>query len=209
MKGFIFDLDGVICSTDEYHYEAWKVLAKKLGVSFSRMDNNRQRGVSRMESLEVLLEKSEKLFTEDEKVTLADYKNKIYQSLLNNMGEKDLSYEVKDTLDRLREKGYKLAIGSSSRNAKIILEKIGLDNYFDAVSDGNNITKSKPDPEVFIKAAEYMNIPCEQCYVVEDAKSGVEAAIAGGFKTIAVGDAIKYKIAEYNLNSFQELLKIV
>lgn len=162
-----------------------------------------------MESLEVLLEKSEKSFSLEDKVLFAEHKNEIYQSLLNNMGEKDLSSEVKDTLDLLREKGYKLAIGSSSKNAQIILEKIGLDNYFDAISDGNNITKSKPDPEVFVKAAEYINLPCAQCYVVEDAKSGIEAAIAGGFKTIAIGDAIKYKMAEYNINTFRELLKIV
>ena len=130
-KGIIFDLDGVICSTDEYHYQAWKKLADEIGaVGFNREDNARQRGVSRMESLEVVLEKAPRQYTQEEKVALAEHKNEMYRQLLANMSPADLSDEVKTTLDALRAKGLLLAIGSSSKNAPFILERIGLGHYF-------------------------------------------------------------------------------
>lgn len=145
-EGVIFDLDGVICHTDEYHYQAWKVLADKLGIYFDREINNRLRGVSRMASLEIVLERYEgEPLTDEQKAVYADEKNEIYKKLLGNMSEKDLTKEVADTLDGLRAKGLKLSIGSSSKNAPYILERIGLGGYFDAISDGNNITHSKPD----------------------------------------------------------------
>ena len=156
-EAVIFDLDGVIISTDEYHYQAWKALADELGVYFDRTINNRLRGVSRMESLDIVLERAKKEYTPAEKEAMAEKKNGIYKELLKNMSPKDLSDEVKDTLDTLRNRGYLLAIGSSSKNAPFILERIGLSGYFDAVSDGNNIQRSKPDPEVFVKAAEMLS----------------------------------------------------
>ena len=209
-QGIIFDLDGVICSTDEYHYQAWKALAEEIGaVGFGREDNARQRGVSRMESLEVVLEKAPQRYSQGEKEALADRKNRIYRQMLANMSPADLSPEVKGTLEVLRARGLLLAIGSSSKNAPFILERIGLGNYFDRISDGNNITHSKPHPEVFLLAAEYLGLPPSRCLVVEDAFSGIDAGIAGGFDTAGIGCAAAYDKATYKLRTFSELLTIV
>ena len=206
-KGIIFDLDGVICHTDKYHYQAWKKLADKLGIYFDEEINNRLRGVSRMESFEIILEKYDGEMTEEEKVRYASEKNDLYRELLKNMTTADLDPQVKETLDALRSRGLLLAIGSSSRNAGFILERVGLTGYFDAVSDGNNISRSKPDPEVFLKAAEYLNLQPQDCLVVEDAESGLEAAFGGHMDCAAIGDAVKCGRATYNLNTFSDLLE--
>ena len=208
-KAVIFDLDGVICSTDKYHYLAWKKMADSMGIYFDETINNRLRGVSRMESLEIILEQYDKELSQDEKQMLADRKNKMYVELLAQMTEKDLSLEVKETLDKLREKGLKLAIGSSSKNAKFILERLGLKDYFDAVSDGTNISKSKPDPEVFLKAAEFLHISPTECLVVEDAKAGIDAAKAGGFDSAGIGEAAVYGEVVHSMHSFSDLIGIV
>ena len=204
--GIIFDLDGVICSTDHYHYLAWKALADRLGIPFNETDNNRLRGVSRMESLNIVLEKSRVAYTEEEKVAMATEKNDAYRQLLHQMSPADLSGEVKATLDALRARGMKLAIGSSSKNTPFILERLGLGGYFDAVADGNCITHSKPDPEVFLKAAEMIGLSPDVCLVVEDAHAGVEAAVNGGFDCAAMGDAKDDPRARWHLASFGELL---
>ena len=208
-KGIIFDLDGVICHTDKYHYQAWKKLADKLGIYFDQEINNRLRGVSRMESFEIILEKYDGEMTEEEKVRYASEKNDLYRELLKNMTTDDLDPQVKETLDTLRSRGLLLAIGSSSKNAGFILERLGLDGYFDAVSDGNNISRSKPDPEVFLKAAEYLDLQPQDCLVVEDAQSGLEAAIAGNMDCAAIGDAVKCNKANYNFETFSDLLLAV
>jgi beta-phosphoglucomutase len=208
-SAIIFDLDGVICHTDQYHYEAWKAIADKLNIHFDEKINNRLRGVSRMESLNIILENYDGVMSEEEKVMFAEEKNELYKDLLTNMSEKDLSEEVKNTLVELRNLGHKLAIGSSSKNAKYILNQIGLGNFFDAISDGNNITISKPDPEVFLKVAEYLNIRADKCLVVEDAVAGLDAAIAGGMDSCAIGDAVTSCKASYHLKSFSDLLKVV
>jgi len=205
-KGIIFDLDGVICSTDKYHYLAWKQLADRLNIYFDEIINNRLRGVSRMESLEIVLERSEKAYSDEEKSAFASEKNDAYRHLLCQMSASDLSEEVRSTLDALRAAGLKLAIGSSSKNTPFILERIGLGNYFDAVSDGNNIARSKPDPEVFLKAAGMLGLSPADCLVVEDAHAGVEAAINGGFDCAAIGDARDDVRAAFHLNSFSDLL---
>lgn len=207
-KGIIFDLDGVICSTDEYHYRAWKQLADRIGVPFDRTVNNRLRGVSRMESLEIILEKSPVAYSEAEKQAMAAEKNEIYRTLLAQMSPRDLSDEVRETLERLRAAGLRLAIGSSSKNTPLILGRIGLDNWFDAVSDGNNITRSKPDPEVFLKAAGMLQLSPADCLVVEDALSGAQAGHAGGFAVACVGDAADHGAGDYNLKTFWELLQV-
>jgi len=209
MKGIIFDLDGVIISTDEQHYQGWKALADRLEIPFDREVNNRFRGVSRMACMDIIEEISGRTFTQEEKVAHATWKNDYYRSLLGEMSPADLSAEVKSTLDALRAKGLKLAIGSSSKNAKFILERIGLADYFDAISDGTNIARSKPDPEVFLKAAEFLGLEPADCVVVEDAVAGVEAAHAGGMKAAAVGDAASKNCGDYILNSFCELLNIL
>ncbi len=208
MKGIIFDLDGVICHTDEYHYQAWKSLADRLGVYFDKEINNRLRGVSRMDSLDIILENSEKKYSEEEKIALATEKNEMYKKLLEKMSPADLSIEVKTTLKALRGRGYKLAIGSSSKNAKFILNRLGIIALFDAISDGNNITKSKPNPEVFIKASEFIQLPNYECAVVEDAFAGIDAAKEGGFMAVGIGDAAEYEKTDKALNAFADLLGI-
>jgi len=207
-QAIIFDLDGVICHTDKYHYMAWKMLADKLGIYFDEQVNNRLRGVSRMESLAIIFENYDGIITEEEKIRYADEKNEIYKKYLQEMTSKDLSVEVKDTLQTLRNKGMKLAIGSSSKNAKFILNQIELGSFFDAISDGNNIVKSKPDPEVFLKAAEFIHIDPADCLVVEDAVAGVEASILAGMDCAALGDAGQSNRATYSLNNFAQLLEV-
>lgn len=209
-KAVIFDLDGVICSTDEYHYKAWKQLADKLAIPFDRKVNERLRGVSRMESLDIVLEayRGPKL-SEEEKDTLANEKNTIYRASLADMSAKDLSTEVRETLEELRRRGLKLAIGSSSKNTKYILKQIGLEGFFDAVSDGTNIVKSKPDPEVFLKAAEYIGEKPKSCLVIEDAEAGIDAAVAGNFDSAGIGSASKCEKATYQLKRFGDILEII
>lgn len=208
MKAVIFDLDGVICFTDQYHYLAWKEMADEIGVYFDETINNRLRGVSRMDSLDIILEKSDKEYTREQKEALAAKKNAIYVKLLEQMSPADLSDEVKTTLDTLRAKGFKLAIGSSSKNTKMILKQIGLGDYFDAISDGTNIVNSKPDPEVFLKAAEFLSENPKDCLVVEDALAGIEAAVRGGFKSAGLGEAATHEKVTYPIETFGDLLKL-
>lgn len=208
-KGVIFDLDGVLCSTDEYHYRAWKKLADRLGIYFDRAINNRLRGVSRMESLEIVLERSDKHYTQEEKNRLADEKNETYKSFLASMSPSDVTDDVRETLTELKKRGVRIAIGSSSKNTKTILTRIGLLDEFDAISDGNNITKSKPDPEVFLKAAEYLSLPPHACLVVEDAESGIAAAKGGGFDAAGIGAAASSPRRDYAITHLSDLLQIV
>ena len=209
-NGVIFDLDGVICHTDMFHYRAWKSLADKLGIYFDEKINNRLRGVSRMESLEIILERYEGApLSGQEKINIAEEKNEVYKSLLMQMDESYLTADVKNTLESLRENGVKLAIGSSSKNAGLILGRIGLEGFFDAISDGNNIKLSKPHPEVFLIAADMISLPPHECLVIEDAWAGIEAAIAGGFDSAGMGDAARDDRATYKINEFSEMLPIV
>ena len=210
VKGLIFDLDGVIVFTDKFHYQAWKKMADQMGIYFDEEINNRLRGVSRMESLEIILERYEGTpLSAEDKQSMAEEKNNTYRELLKTMTPADVTGEVRDTLRELKQKGYKLAIGSSSKNARFILEKVELLDAFDAISDGNNITNSKPDPEVFIKASEYIGEKPEECIVVEDAYAGIDAAKAGGMLAAAIGDASSYDKADFVLNTFSDLLNIV
>lgn len=209
-EAVIFDLDGVICFTDEYHYLAWKAMADSIGVYFDRTINDRLRGVSRMDSLEIILERySGEPLSPKRKEALAQQKNDLYREYLARMSPADLSDEVKTTLDALRQKGLKLAIGSSSKNTPFILRQIGLEGYFDAVSDGNNITRSKPDPQVFVMAADMLGLPPAKCLVVEDAVSGAAGGHAGGMDVACLGAAAEAGVGEYNMASFRELLDAV
>lgn len=192
IKAVIFDLDGVIVSTDEFHYRAWQQLADEEGIPFDRHDNERLRGVSRMESLEIILEKSSRTYSADEKNALADRKNRYYRDLLKHLSPADLLPGVQSVLDQLRARGLKIAIGSSSKNAGPILQAIGLGAAFDVVVDGTHITNSKPDPEVFTLAGRQLGVPPAQCLVVEDANAGVDAGLAAGMPVLAVGSAIRH-----------------
>mgnify|MGYP002869864341 CR=1 FL=1 len=210
IKAVIFDLDGVICFTDHYHYLAWKAIADEYGIYFDELINNRLRGVSRRASFDIILERYEgRPFSEEEKEAICTRKNGIYREYLKEMSPADLSDEVRDTLKELKDSGLKLAVGSSSRNTRFILEKIGLDNFFTAVSDGNNISHSKPDPEVFLKAAEFIHEVPQDCLVVEDAEAGIDAACAGGFHSCGIGDASSYEKTEYPIRNFSQIKDIV
>ena len=204
----IFDLDGVICHTDAYHYQAWKQVADELGIYFDEVINNRLRGVSRMESFEIILERYDGMMSQEEKVAYTTKKNEVYKELLKNMSPADLSPEVKETLDGLRAKGLKLAIGSSSKNARFILGQLGLGEFFDAISDGNNITNSKPDPEVFLKAGEFLGEDPANCVVVEDAYAGIDAAKAAGMLAVGLGDAFGYEKTDVKIEHFAQLLDV-
>ena len=208
-KGIIFDLDGVICCTDQYHERAWREMAEESGIYFDPAVSNRLRGVSREESLEIILEHAGKVFSPEEKKKMAEKKNAIYIKLLDRMSLGDLEEDVRSTLEQLRNRGCLLAIGSSSKNTRKILDKIGLGNYFDAVCDGNEITHSKPDPEVFLKAAGKIGLAVSECLVVEDACAGISAASAGGFDSAGLGDAAKDKNVTWALNTFGDLKNIV
>ena len=198
IKGVIFDLDGVLVSTDEMHYQAWKRLAQELHITgFTREDNRRQRGVSRMASLEIVLEKADRTYSEEEKIELAERKNGYYLELLEEMDESSVLENVKDVLEKLKNGGLLLAVGSASKNAPVILEKTGLMPYFDKISCGLDTTKSKPDPEVFLVAAKKLGLPPEECLVVEDSAAGIEAAAAGGMKSLGVGPFSQSLHADY------------
>lgn len=209
MEAVIFDLDGVICFTDHYHYLAWRSIADELGIPFDEVRNNRLRGVSRMESLEIVLEPYPGSLTAEEKAALAERKNDRYKALLAQMSPADLPAEVKTVLEALRAKGYRLAIGSSSKNAPLILERLGLGGYFDAVADGNGITRSKPDPQVFLKAAALLGAAPRRCIVVEDAVAGAAAGHSAGMRVACLGDAALQGAGDWNLGSISELLAIV
>jgi beta-phosphoglucomutase len=189
----IFDLDGVIVSTDEYHFQAWKRLADEEDIPFSRKDNERLRGVSRMESLDILLEKSARTYSASEKRVMADRKNAYYRASLARLSPADILPGVMDVLTELKKRGIKIAVGSSSKNAESILNAIGLGDLFDVVADGTHISRSKPDPEVFALAGRRLGIPPEQCLVVEDAEAGVDAGLAAGMPVLAVGSAMSHR----------------
>lgn len=209
IKAVIFDLDGVICHTDRFHYQAWKALADQYGIYFDEEINNRLRGVSRMASLDIILERYEgdrSLLPLEE---MAEQKNRTYRNLLKQMTPADVAPEILETLEKLKKAGIKIAIGSSSKNTPLILEKIGLSQEFDAVSDGNNITKSKPDPEVFLKAAEYLDVPPQECMIVEDAEAGIQAGKNGNMATIGIGEAALCGKADFSVKDFRMIYDIV
>lgn len=163
-----------------------------------------------MASLDIVLEKYEgKPLSPARKAELAEKKNEYYRELLTTLTADDVSAEVRNTLAELKKRGIRIAIGSSSKNAKFILEQVGLMSEFDAISDGTNITHSKPDPEVFLKAAEFLGADPSNCMVVEDAEAGIDAAIAGGMHSAAIGDAVGCNKANYNLTGISDLLNIV
>lgn len=189
IKGCIFDLDGVIVDTAKYHYIAWKRLASEMGFDFTEKDNERLKGVSRTRSLEILLELGNKTVSEEEKLALAEKKNTWYVDYISKMDKSEILPGVEDFLKTLKENNIKIALGSASKNSMIILNNLGLTNYFDAIIDGNKVSKAKPDPEVFTLGAKEMGLSADQCVVFEDAQAGIEAAKAGNMKVIAVGSA--------------------
>lgn len=211
IKAVIFDLDGVIVSTDHYHYLAWKKLAYEYNIEFNEKINERLRGVSRSQSLEIILEKANRTFTDEEKNKMLEYKNKLYVEYIKTMTREDVDLEVLKIIDYLKNNNYKIAIGSSSKNTNTILKQICLINEFDAIIDGNMILKSKPDPEVFLKASSALNIIPSECLVVEDAIAGIDAATDAKMQTLAVGSAKNYSKAIYAMEklNLKQFIKII
>lgn len=187
IKACLFDLDGVIVDTAKYHYLAWKDLANKLGFEFTEEHNERLKGVSRMDSLEILLEIGDVTLTNDKKLAYATDKNELYRSYILKMEEDEILPGVKDFLEELQHKGIKIALGSASKNAGTILDRLHLQSYFDAVVDGTKVSKAKPDPEVFLLGAQLLGLKPHECIVFEDAEAGIEAAINAQMKCIGIG----------------------
>lgn len=205
VKGVIFDLDGVICSTDEFHYKAWKRICDERSIPFDRKVNNLLRGVSRKDSLEIILKEAGMNFSDEEKDRMLKEKNDIYVSELSSLSSDDIAPGFMDFLSLLKKKGIKTAVGSSSKNTKRILTHLGLINSFDAIADGTEITRSKPDPEVFLLAAQKIHTDPKDCAVIEDAEAGIKAAKAGGMLGIAIKDAKKSPLADIRADSFKEI----
>ena len=191
IKGVIFDLDGVIVSTDEYHCKSWFRLGEEYGIYFDRKINNRLRGLSRSESLEIFLETTTRSYSDSEKKLMESQKNQYYLELLNDLSSKDILPGVVETIGGLKSRAIKLAIGSSSKNCPLILERIGLSECFDACVDGNQVSCGKPNPEIFLKAAQMLGLSPLDCLVIEDGKPGIEAARAAGMKVVGVGRAVQ------------------
>lgn len=209
MKAFIFDMDGVLVHTDRFHYLAWKEIADARGIYFDEQINNRLRGLSREDSLEIILERyTGTPLSAADKAALCAAKNDVCRRYLSAMTPADVPDGVRETLTALRERGYRLAVGSSSKNAKLVLSHTGLIDAFDAISDGTNITRAKPDPEVFLKAAEFLGLSPTDCAVVEDAEAGIDAAKAGGFTAIGISDAARYSKTDHPIRVFSDLLAL-
>ncbi len=187
IKGLIFDLDGVIVDTAKYHYLAWKALALELNIPFTERDNEKLKGVSRRKSFEIILEIGNMVMSEEEKEKYCTKKNNIYLEYIDKLKEEEVLKGVKKFIADAREKGYKIALGSASKNAGLILSKLNLTGAFDAVIDGTKVEKAKPDPEVFLLGARALGVDKEACIVFEDAKAGVEAAHNGGMKAVGIG----------------------
>lgn len=185
--GFLFDLDGVIVDTAKYHYLAWKDLAEELSIPFTVQDNELLKGVSRMRSFEIILGLGNRTMSEADKVFYCTKKNEVYLSYIDKLTKEDVLPGAREFLVAAKKAGIGVALGSASKNAPRILSKLELTELFDAIMDGTVVSAAKPDPEVFVKGAEALQIPCSQCVVFEDAAAGIEAAHAGGMKAVGVG----------------------
>lgn len=206
IKGAIFDLDGVIVDTAKFHYLAWARLAKELGFEFSLQDNERLKGVSRIRSLEILLEIGDINVSETEKNVMAEKKNNWYIDYIKEMDESELLRGAKEYIMQLRNQGVKIALGSASKNAPMILENLKIMDLFDAVIDGNKVSKAKPDPEVFILGAHELGLFPADCVVFEDAEAGVEAAKRAKMKVVGIGEKEILKDADMVIAGLFELV---
>lgn len=206
IKGALFDLDGVIVDTAKYHYLAWKRLAGELGFEFTEEHNERLKGVSRMRSLEILLEVGGISCTEEEKLAMAEKKNNWYVEYIRKMDESEILNGAREYLLKLKGEGIKIALGSASKNAPMILENLGITHLFDAVIDGNKVSKAKPDPEVFLLGAKELGLKAADCVVYEDAEAGIEAARRAGMGTVGIGSRDILKEADMVVSGLYELL---
>jgi beta-phosphoglucomutase len=204
-KACIFDLDGVIVDTAKYHYLAWKRLADHLGIPFSEENNERLKGVSRMESLEIILELGNRSLSQSQKESYATQKNKWYIDYINKMTAAEILPGSVEFISELRKMKIKVAVGSASKNTPLILERVKIKNIFDAVADGNNVRKAKPDPEVFLTAAKMLEVENKDCIVFEDAVAGVQAALNAGMKCVGVGSSKVLTEANFIVSGLNEM----
>ena len=204
-KAFIFDLDGVIVDTAKYHFLAWKKLAGGIGIDFTQHQNEQLKGVSRVKSLEKILAWGNKTIDQAEFTRLMALKNTDYLTYIDKMDEQEILPDVTKTLDFLRNKNQHIALGSASKNARMILEKVNIHEKFDVIVDGNDVTKGKPDPEVFLKAAQHLKVSPEHCIVFEDAVAGIQAANNAGMISIGIGEKDILHEADYVFKDFTEI----
>jgi beta-phosphoglucomutase len=203
IKAFIFDLDGVLTDTAEYHYRAWKRLADEIDIPFSRHDNEALRGIPRRESLLAILK--EHTYTEVQLQEMMERKNNYYLELIQKVSPRDVLPGAQELLMQIRDAGLKSALGSASRNAHEVIERLGIANLLDAVADGNSVERQKPAPDLFLHAAAQLGTSPEECVVVEDAAAGVEAARAGGFHSIGLGPQERVGAADAVLPSLEKI----
>ena len=203
IKAFIFDLDGVLTDTSEYHFLAWERMADEEGIPFTREDNEKLRGVSRRASLELILK--DRSLPEDKMQELMDRKNRYYNEFIKNISEEDLLPGALSILEELRSRQFRLALASASKNAPQVVEGLGIAPYFDAIADGNSVEKTKPAPDLFLYAADKMGVPPEYCLVVEDAEAGITAAQRAGMYTIGIGPEERVGAADYVYPSVAEI----
>jgi beta-phosphoglucomutase len=195
IRAFIFDLDGVLTDTAEYHYRAWKRLADEEKVPFTRNDNEKLRGISRRASLNFIFQ--ERKLTEEKVLELMDRKNGYYREYLNNITTEDLLPGVIELLGKLQARGCRLAMASASKNALTVIERLNIASYFNAIADGNSVKKTKPAPDLFLYTANQLGLPPENCLVVEDAEAGIAAARVAGMATIGIGPPERVGEADY------------
>ncbi len=205
IRGAIFDLDGVVVDTAELHFLAWRRLADELGIHFTRTDNERLKGVSRMRSLEIILDLGGRAATSVRKAEWAERKNGYYRRLVEELTPADVLPGALDLLDELEARGARLALASGSRNAPRVLERTGLSERFSAKVDGNDLTRSKPDPQIFLLAARRLGLPPAECAVIEDAPAGIEAARAADMRAIGIGDPRELAAADLVVSRVAEL----
>ncbi len=204
-KAFIFDLDGVIVDTAKYHFMAWQKIANRLGIEFTHEHNEQLKGVSRVRSLDIILGLGGVEATQDEKNKWLVEKNEDYLGYITNMNEDEILEGVVPVLQFLKAQNQKIALGSASKNARPILEKVNILHYFDAIVDGNDVTNAKPDPEVFLRAAQLVNIPAEDAVVFEDSVAGVQAANIAGMASVGIGEKNILGEAQFVFGSFREI----
>lgn len=201
-RGLLFDLDGVIVDTAKYHYLAWREIARELGIDFTEKDNERLKGVSRMRSFEIVLEVGGKTMSQEEKERYCEKKNEVYLTYIQKLKEDEILPGVRVFLEDVKKKGYKIALGSASKNSRLILDRLQLTDTFDEIIDGTKTSKAKPDPEVFVLGAKALGFDCSECIVFEDAVAGIEAAHAGRMQAVGIGSRDRLPEADYNIPGF-------
>lgn len=204
IKGFIFDLDGVIVDTAELHYEAWKKLSDGMNWQFDRELNDSLRGISRLDSIKVIMDHNGVELDPDTVLELSEKKNKIYIESLEDLGEGDYLPGARELLTHLRNEGFGVALGSASKNAVKVLQRLNATRYFDFIGDGNTVEKSKPAPDIFLYAAKQLKLTPERCLVIEDAEKGIDAAKAGGFHTVGIGPQERVGHADLRFDSMKQ-----